>query len=548
MTSRDKSYLSLLKIPQYVPMKEPQLLPLIRKGMTVRAPLAWLLKPYYSGAIMPEYGILNPVTDDIVDQMGMRDDAIFFKWYLGLDSNECFDWYVTEKGIPRLPSVDIDIAFNSQEFELASFCLFAVAEALKQKKLNSGIRDSELRKKSGELEIKYNFKMLETTRNLMEESASAESPRKYTGFLDPILTPIYESTRPNNKDVESFFRGIFKRLSPFEEFVKIFDDLNKIKQGFRAILYDKVGRYEETQMKVLSIIDVCNCRAYEGVYINDALKGVRESFASIISEKLKSSTALYPSPTFLDDCSKLQQNNLISTTSPLNMPMSSMGNAKDIFKHIRDKFARDGLKDPDHRLIGCQLVLFTVLNQSRTANDPPPIPYVDIDDLRMLHAQLNRTDQIQLLSSALGHKDSISDVSQAGISPDALFHYFDLEPLISPPGPITQRIISQLEYFQDSLGGSTVSYFKELLEDLQVLFGNQPQTLAKVDITMVRPPLEDIIRKLDTINAATAIGSLEFTDRVAKLLSTERTCRIREDQPTMNNYTGELRHNFGKFI
>jgi hypothetical protein len=207
---------------------------------------------------------------------------------------------------------------------------------------------------------------------------------------------------------------------------------------------------------------LCDQRVKEGVFINDSLKRLRSFIATHVRGTSRT-------PPFLDECVPLQ-------CHPHHLHCFGQGSREE-----------DG--GPLARLIENSVVgkkntfcIFTVVNLSRDANNPPPTPYVDIEPLLTLRESLyplipekmavpTRDYLHRILNGVYQHLQQLTRQN------DMIVHQF---------ATYATRILQ---------GGDDVPYH-----------------------------LEDLIQTLINHNAITTIGTIEFTDSMAKYGATQITC------------------------
>jgi hypothetical protein len=216
----------------------------------------------------------------------------------------------------------------------------------------------------------------------------------------------------------------------------------------------------KTQIEDYSKQALCDQRVKEGVFINDSLRRLRSFISTSVS-------ATSRTPPFLDECVPLQ-------CHPHHL-------------HCFGQSARKEDGGPLTRLIEKSVVgktntfcIFTVVNLSRNANNPPPIPYVDIGSL--LHVR------------------------------EALY------PLL--PGRVDSPKIQEIEAALDDVREQIrrVGLQGTLLQEFEAL-----QSLIQRG-SDVPQHLEELIQKFISHNAITTIGTIEFTDAMAKYGATQITC------------------------
>jgi hypothetical protein len=216
----------------------------------------------------------------------------------------------------------------------------------------------------------------------------------------------------------------------------------------------------KTQIEDYSKQALCDQRVKEGVFINDSLRRLRSFISTSVS-------ATSRTPPFLDECVPLQ-------CDPHHL-------------HCFGESARKEDGGPLTRLIEKSVVgktntfcIFTVVNLSRNANNPPPIPYVDIGSLLHVREALypllpGRDDspKIQEIEAAL--RDVREQMDRVGLQGTLLQEFEALQSLIQRGSDVPQH-------------------------------------------------LEELIQKFISHNAITTIGTIEFTDAMAKYGATQITC------------------------
>ena len=130
---------------------------------------------------------------------------------------------------------------------------------------------------------------------------------------------------------------------------------------------------------------VCAHRRTEGYFINDSLKQIRGVIRDLLYEKNKDALGVVPN--YIDICfdkycptheNCFAFDNKIST--PTNDKIDSV-----IFQQIYKYLKGDNTNYSISQMYKDILVgVFCVINISKKANNPPPVPYVDINDLKRL--------------------------------------------------------------------------------------------------------------------------------------------------------------------
>ena len=232
--------------------------------------------------------------------------------------------------------------------------------------------------------------------------------------------------------------------------------LNKIKD---SILYNKV------------ISNVCEHRVVEGSFINESLNNLSKDIVNIINFKNKD--MIYYVPSFQDSClpAYCPTKKMCFTTDKNDFDIQSV-----IMKEIYQSIGKSKSKEAFYENI--EFCVFCVFNWSRTANNPPPVAYVDINYFKqMIYNGDQATFNMKKFKEAL---------------------------LIR---------IKELENYKFSPGG------------LKVL--NEIYNIVKKKETIDDKTKNDIKDKLsiiDNTNATTSVGTIEFIDKISKLNSISNSC------------------------
>jgi hypothetical protein len=224
--------------------------------------------------------------------------------------------------------------------------------------------------------------------------------------------------------------------------------------------------------------NVCEHRVIEGKFINSSLQQLTDDFLNIIHFKNKD---VYYVPRFdkrclSSYCSNSSYFSIKTDDVIISDPKSII--IKKIIENIKisnDQFYND-----------LEIYVFCFFNWSRTANNPPPVPYVDINGLKkMLY-----------------------------LSNDSSFMIDDFD------SRLTECIDKAKE-----IGGIGNNIFLELTKLKQHVDNIKKQSIQTVH-SVFYEKADKIFINIDNINAATAIGTIEFLDQLAKLNTIKNSCQI----------------------
>ena len=249
--------------------------------------------------------------------------------------------------------------------------------------------------------------------------------------------------------------------------------IQKLKE---CILYNKV------------IKQSCEHRVTEGTYINDSLHKLSTDIINIIS--FKNQNTVYYLPSFVDKCLPAycpSQSTCFSMTAKKSDPQIESTILISIYEYLNDGKKYDIIAERESVTKfynDIEICVFCVFNWSRSANNPPPVPYVDINDLKQM-VYKKESFTIQEFQSLINLK------------------------------------ISQLK--KDKM------YFNTAIETLTEILAIKEINSNTIDKD-IKPKLESI----EKTNATTAIGTIEFTDRIGKLNTISNSCSINSSKD--NNY------------
>ena len=236
----------------------------------------------------------------------------------------------------------------------------------------------------------------------------------------------------------------------------------------------------EGECRTSKIMKVCNTRAAEGVFINNALADVRDTIQKLLARKTKDWVNL--SPAFIDSCvgQLCESNRCFSRPSS-----SSQAPYGDIYEAIVSVMPAPAIDD-------LTLCIMCVLNISPTANNPPAIPFIDVHNLRNAY-QNNDT------SGVLKHATAIIGRIGPPSSSDPFHNIHD-------------KCINDLWVTEP------VRWMTSVVATMDPnAFQSQSHRV------------KDFLETIDSWNASSAIGTMLFVDDMAKFGSTgNRLCDNKE--------------------
>ena len=261
------------------------------------------------------------------------------------------------------------------------------------------------------------------------------------------------------------------------------------------------------------IKDVVNSRIAEGKYINSSLMRMTESIDTILRNKNKD--ALSPIPNFIDFCydnysfdDSLYYGNIKGGDTQTNNDEDIMGIVEKFLTGIPNK-------QPKMTLSDLTICVFCLLNISRGANDPPPIPYLDINNLKNLFYRfndINNTDEKNKIIKEIDYIKSRIIKSEKNIDDLELYKNYSVK-------------LKEL----DAKMGTITNYAQK---NIYQLTGDLTETSSFNDF---KKTIELFIDAINKSNAASAVGTLEFFDRFAKMNYSRAICKIDDVNDELKN-------------
>jgi hypothetical protein len=328
--------------------------------------------------------------------------------------------------------------------------------------------------------------------------------------LKDILLQIAEFYK-NNKFLDILLSLVGKEyeLNDPQILVKLNTAIGEVKIGFEKTkkqllnLVNPLNKILITRAcKLETIKPICASRTNEGVFINESLKEVRSVIKKILLEKNRG--VMNISPQYIESCIDTYCPNnkdcfaLKETSSSENTSVIFDKICEIVYGELTDQKKIDMFKDI---IVG----VFCVFNVSQGANNPPPVPYIDIHDIKQLF-YYDLDDQIENTK-----KQNFIDLLDALIT-KLQNDYIDQ----TSNGPVN-KLAGIIESEEFKLLQNPLNSFKTNTEGFR--YTNFKQIVSK------------FLALIDNNNDASAIGTLEFLDSIAKFNTTETVCKIRGDMP-----------------
>jgi hypothetical protein len=306
---------------------------------------------------------------------------------------------------------------------------------------------------------------------------------------------------------------------------------------------------------------ICEKRINEGIFINQSLEEVRKTIQEILIYNAEDS--IETTPDFIEDCLKLycptgkdcfQMNHTVT-----NEPTIQSELFNSIYEHYlvaKPETEEDSVKLANKKKFYDELIvnIFCVLNITKSANDPPVVPYIDINSLkrmfnnRLYLKQENKTPPPGKYSEnnkakfILEIKKVFYNIAKYPKKLKELHESEDIQklaklflPEISFPYTPTSDDLSGSDVFHSDLTvEQTIKYMSYILESTNdAKPTNETDTIKKLSINLENS-IYNAIFLIDKTNAASVIGTLEFVDIMSKFGTTDNICTVEDLEVSSN--------------
>jgi hypothetical protein len=354
----------------------------------------------------------------------------------------------------------------------------------------------------------------------------------------------------------------------------IFDLENEILEKVKLVLTNILKRLEYGKQ-------ICSHRRYEGYFINQSLQDMREDIKNIFYEKQKDS--IFISPDYVNLC--------LEKYCPTHSDCFNKGATSEnhtiksiIFQKIFQFLSKDKQYTVNQFYQDILVSVFCVFNISRSANNPPSVPYIDINELKIalkkyekslekyiknktydvyvyefqnnlkyLKTNLEKT-YYKITGKILGEKKksitSNTTMQQYNniVKENSLDNVYDTNPKKTKKKKKNQKklIIGGDNEIQSIKNENTFDEFQtssiqQVIFEKQIIFEyifTGPTSItSKLNINKVYVLIPDdfrflykLIEIIDNNNAVSAIGTLEFLDQISKYHTTNTICFLDNDQ------------------
>ncbi len=339
---------------------------------------------------------------------------------------------------------------------------------------------------------KIKNKSTETYKLNVGTKQSPNAKNNPDGILDDLVSKIIIQSNKTSTQVYTEIKNklnsqlltLFDGSNHIEKMMNLFkmlDEKNINIATFKRILqyiYVMTMEYSiELYCRNVKSKQICEIRRSEGYMINGTLAETREIIKNMILDRNKNSIRIVPP--FVNECLPyycIDKECFIQSSGS-----STLSNT--IFNSIKETIGIE----PFNKMV---ISIFMVFNASLLANNPPPIPYIDIYKLNRMLYKIKNNETFSF--------DKFKTIIQ---KLDDLTKYYGTKSSILRKNNIYQTFLR----------------FKEELLNKQIV---TPENIIKYIQV-----LENLKQLIDNNNAASSIGTLEFLDLISKYYTTKIMCK-----------------------
>lgn len=414
-------------------------------------------------------------------------------------------------------------------------------------------RDAEKEKKIEQLSEEYEKEKKILKQQLQEEKVKIEDEfqsdeiRINDEEKERLIAEYTRSFQEEDNGFRSKYAKYFDTekykiaLESLKQFINTTVNNRKIKQYNEETKEHYKKKIEDYKRKKEDLyVRICKDRVKEGKLINSSLKMLR-TFISYFITQIKGSGSI-THPKFINQCLPIQGNpnfeEFFGLKEPIEKEQSSGDPLKESIIAIKISEALCSLQSDDGMctdfkdLVFC---IFNVINLSQTsANNPPPIPYIFIGNLIN---ELNRLESINYMVRYKGYE--ISDILEDHTVYVPYLENILRNPLIVFP-PETKSFVKEDENIPQIPGERNLGYIKK--NDAEVILKALKAVYNADTLDTSISTLSDLINVINSINSLTTIGTMEFTDMMAKYGLNKSTCVYKNNDYELQDVkTGEIK-------
>jgi hypothetical protein len=286
---------------------------------------------------------------------------------------------------------------------------------------------------------------------------------------------------------------------------------------------------EEIEKKLIYGKKICKNRLIEGKFINSSLRSMRDTMKTILNVKNSDAMFTIPDNSHLcksfykkvcgDSCYNIGSVNIDFDEETAKKRDSIM--MFDIFEYLKSKKGGYGLENFYKEIL---VTVFCVLNMTPTKNNPPPSPYINLNDLIIAYHKFNSLNKTTVITNFRG-KNAAERKERAENKVTNAKNELNEE---------IKKIIDKIEYYRTQNNDFAIYDVKideSLLNNMKEMATDDDGSASKTkDPTSDGgETIKEFIESIDNTNAVSTMGTLEFVDKISKFYTTDIICTVEDD-------------------
>jgi hypothetical protein len=294
---------------------------------------------------------------------------------------------------------------------------------------------------------------------------------------------------------KSYFSELYKDIDNKTE-----DQLIKLEKKIMNSLSDDMESITNFINDIHKRLDygkiICSNRVFEGEFINKSLQDIRDTIKDIIT--VKSEGIVFNSPDYIDICLKqyCPTHTDCFKTPLLKDKYDNIDSVliRSIYEYLKKDQEKENYSVKDFYK-DILVSVFCVFNISREANNPPSVPYIDINLLKIHMAIYEKTKEEYV------KKETMDKIKSE-----------------------LNRLYYKLNHGKNFEGTTYTDETTFEQNQVSVILNSDEYKQIYTDKNYDSSVLKNFIETIDNNNAISAIGTLEFLDQIAKYNTANTIC------------------------
>jgi hypothetical protein len=301
------------------------------------------------------------------------------------------------------------------------------------------------------------------------------------------------------------------------------------------------------QIRIEKGLQICKNRIGEGEYINDSLEKSREDIKNIFHHKSKDD--MFSSPEFVNQCLDKYCPTHSDCFSKKNNKNISYELKSTIFQEIHKYLKKNGVLTGDTNVLTGDasikelfdkilVCVFCVFNISRSANNPPPTPYIDINELKIDVMKYNKNKDDPKIRKSLAENIANTFYKITGkkldIAGENRYPGYEDDPKFNNEQTVyiknSDSFQELFKYVNNTWNSTFVNNLIGTIYSESVKNMQDQETYNRYETN-----LTEFINCIDKNNTVSAIGTLEFLDKISKYFATNVICSVKTKEYDFRN-------------